>query len=288
MMQASVEFPSAAEGDSGRLILVLQTASALWRQGDPVEALRWLRRAAETAEEEGDDDRALALARTAAEIRDRTGINSTPAPPPAASSAPPRRPSLPAPPLRVVPLAPRPELDTFDEETPRPSLPPPVFVTTPAPSPSSDPVSGRPLQSGPPRPSPRTSRPPPPSSKPPPRSSRHSPPPAPPRAPSSIPPSRGSGAGATHPEVEISASARAALRVSVMILSAPSKTLLVRVLDEGEAVSSGCREALLVPVGSGVDLRRLPSVAIASFESEENTKRYDFASHHPPGLRQSS
>ncbi len=287
-MQASVEFPSAAEGDSGRLILVLQTANALWRQGDHIEALRWLRRAAETADEEGNDARALALARTAAEIRDCTGIQSTPAPPPAASSAPPRRPSLPAPPLRVVPLAPRPEFDTFDEETPRPSLPPAASVTAPAPSPSSDSAAGHPPRSVPPRASTRTSRPPRPPSMTPPSSTRHSPPSAPPRASSSVPPSRGSGAGTTHPDAEISAPARAALRVSVMLLSASSRTLLVRVLDEGEALSSGCQEALLVPVGSGVDLRRLPSVTLTTFDGDENTKRHDFASHRLPGLRQSS
>jgi hypothetical protein len=52
-----------------------------------------------------------------------------------------------------------------------------------------------------------------------------------------------------------STDARVALRVSVEVLSKGSGSLLVRVLGEGEDPPSGAREALLVPLDAGVDLR---------------------------------
>jgi hypothetical protein len=49
---------------------------------------------------------------------------------------------------------------------------------------------------------------------------------------------------------------RAALRVSVEVLSKGSGTLLVRVLGEGDVAAAGAHEALLVPLQPGVDLRK--------------------------------
>src|SRR5438552_9895574 len=82
-MEASFEFPSAKANDGSDVATALETAQALWRRGDSREALRWLRRAAEGAETEGDDLRAVALARAAAELQDRLPpTNSVPAPAP--------------------------------------------------------------------------------------------------------------------------------------------------------------------------------------------------------------
>jgi hypothetical protein len=61
-------FPAPTASDAEQVSLALETASALWGKGDVREALRWLRRAAETAGELGDDLRAVGLARAAAEL----------------------------------------------------------------------------------------------------------------------------------------------------------------------------------------------------------------------------
>ena len=61
-------FPAPSAGDAEQVSVALETASALWGKGDVREALRWLRRAAETAGELGDDQRAVGLARAAAEL----------------------------------------------------------------------------------------------------------------------------------------------------------------------------------------------------------------------------
>jgi hypothetical protein len=61
-------FPAPSASDAESVSLALETASALWGKGDVREALRWLRRAAETAGALGDDLRAVGLARAAAEL----------------------------------------------------------------------------------------------------------------------------------------------------------------------------------------------------------------------------
>lgn len=285
LMQSGLEFPTASDGDSGRLALVLQTANAFWKRGDQAEALRWVRRAVESAEEEGNDLRALALARAAAEIRDRTGITSIPASARSESSVA-SRPPLPLAP-HLPPQPARPEVDTFDEETPVPSMRAPARASSPPPSAS---VTSQAADRHTPsevRPAPsRASRLPPPPVRPPPRTSRPPPPSRRTTAPgipiprSAVEPTQGSAADAPHSEAEIFAPARAALRVSVMLLSAESKTLLVRVLDEAEALPSSCREALLVPVASGIDLRKLPDVSLATVDNDsESTQRYHLANH---------
>jgi hypothetical protein len=62
------EFPVPQDGDSDDVSTALQTAIALWISGDGEEAVRWLRRAADAAEQAGDDMRALELARKAADL----------------------------------------------------------------------------------------------------------------------------------------------------------------------------------------------------------------------------
>lgn len=63
------EFPQAKPDDADDVSLALETASALWKKDSRDEALRWLRKAADAAEQAGDDARALALARAGADLR---------------------------------------------------------------------------------------------------------------------------------------------------------------------------------------------------------------------------
>src|SRR5271165_3691085 len=62
--------PPALETDVEDVVWALQTADALWKRNERGDALVWLRRAAQAAGEANDDDRALALARGAAELTD--------------------------------------------------------------------------------------------------------------------------------------------------------------------------------------------------------------------------
>jgi hypothetical protein len=60
--------PPALDTDTEDVAWALQTAEALWRRHERVDALVWLRRAAQAAGEAQHDDRALELARDAAEL----------------------------------------------------------------------------------------------------------------------------------------------------------------------------------------------------------------------------
>lgn len=61
-------FPSVAKDDPEDVSWALSTAEAMWARGDHVEAIKWVRRAAEAASECEADDRALALAKAAADL----------------------------------------------------------------------------------------------------------------------------------------------------------------------------------------------------------------------------
>ena len=60
--------PPAIDTDAEDVAWALQTAEALWKRNERVDAIVWLRRAAQAAGEAEDDDRALELARDAAEL----------------------------------------------------------------------------------------------------------------------------------------------------------------------------------------------------------------------------
>ncbi len=60
--------PPARDTDAEDVVWGLQTADALWKRGERIDALVWLRRAAQAAGDANDDDRALELARNAAEL----------------------------------------------------------------------------------------------------------------------------------------------------------------------------------------------------------------------------
>jgi hypothetical protein len=75
-------FPDIADGDTDDVSWSLETGRSMWQQGDTQEALRWLKRAAESASEAGNDDRSLTLAMAAAELRSKLDdLASEPAPP---------------------------------------------------------------------------------------------------------------------------------------------------------------------------------------------------------------
>lgn len=60
--------PPAIAGDAEDVVWGLETAEALWNRGERVDAIVWLRRAAQAAGVAEQDDRALELARQAAEL----------------------------------------------------------------------------------------------------------------------------------------------------------------------------------------------------------------------------
>ncbi|HET7541399.1 MAG TPA: hypothetical protein VFK05_16095, partial [Polyangiaceae bacterium] len=104
--------PEVEPVDPEPVAVAIETARALFRTGEQMEALRWLRRAAERAEESGDDLRALNLARSAADLSTvlqsvappaPTASAPPPAPPPVRASAPPPAPPPPAPPPPAPP-----------------------------------------------------------------------------------------------------------------------------------------------------------------------------------------
>lgn len=70
----STGVPAANPGDTQDVRAALLTATQLWRGGEKADALRWLRRAAESAADAGDDQRSLELARTAADLRNQSGL----------------------------------------------------------------------------------------------------------------------------------------------------------------------------------------------------------------------
>ena len=76
-----VVIPAARDTDVEDVTWALQTAEALWRRNERVDAIVWLRRAAQAAGEANDDDRALFLARHAAELSEWLAHNQGEAPP---------------------------------------------------------------------------------------------------------------------------------------------------------------------------------------------------------------
>jgi hypothetical protein len=131
----STPIPIARDDDPEDVSWALSTAATSFARGDRVEALKWLRRAAEAASEAERDARALELAKAAAELSTLPATPVTPAtpsrPPPAASRPPPPAPSRPPPP---APSRPPP---------PAPSRPPPPAPSRPVPAPRPSEAKGK-------------------------------------------------------------------------------------------------------------------------------------------------
>jgi hypothetical protein len=62
--------PEAASDDSHDVVEALDIARSLWEKGERRDAVRWVRRAVEAADEAGHTTRVVALARAAAELED--------------------------------------------------------------------------------------------------------------------------------------------------------------------------------------------------------------------------
>ena len=67
---AAMAIPPPLDTDAEDVVWALQTAESLWKRDERADALTWVRRAAQAAGEAEDDDRALSLARAAAELTD--------------------------------------------------------------------------------------------------------------------------------------------------------------------------------------------------------------------------
>jgi hypothetical protein len=74
--------PPAKKDDLEDVAWALQTAEATWARGDHADALKWIRRAAEAASEAERDDRALELAKAAADVASLLAERPAPTPPP--------------------------------------------------------------------------------------------------------------------------------------------------------------------------------------------------------------
>jgi len=232
-MQQTIDIPSPSRADADTVITALETAAVFQAKGDGREAMRWLRRAAESASDAGDDPRALSLSRIAADLQEELNAEksqaATPPPLPSAPSSPPEsRPQVSYPPPPSARLS-------------QPSTPP--RLSQPSTPPRLSQPSAPPRLSQPPRP---------PSSSP----SNH----AAARAVSAAPalavvPSNGVAAEAeATPRAEPAAAspalagtgARHAARVAVSISTSKAGYLELRLLAEGEAPRLGASEALLV------------------------------------------
>lgn len=71
------EIPPAKPTDAEDVAWGLQTAASLWKRGERSDAVAWLRRAAQAANDAQDDDRALELARLAADLADVVAAQGT-------------------------------------------------------------------------------------------------------------------------------------------------------------------------------------------------------------------
>ncbi len=121
--------PPAKKDDSEDVAWALSTAEAMYARGDRSDALKWLRRAAEAASEAQADDRALELAKAAADLASAIGpTTSVPPPPPAPpkQTVPPATPAAPTP-VAAAPVrsAPPPPPKTAAAAAPAPAPPPP-------------------------------------------------------------------------------------------------------------------------------------------------------------------
>jgi hypothetical protein len=121
-MTLTTRIPPPYPADSGEVTDALNIAGALWTKGDHRDAIRWVRRAAQAADEAGDLSRMTALARASAELEDSL------APPP------PIQPSVPVPvPIVAGSTGPPPPASSRRTKpmSPPPPLPPQAIRSEP-------------------------------------------------------------------------------------------------------------------------------------------------------------
>ncbi len=120
-MSGATNFPQPLPDDPEDVTWALSTAQTMWGRGDHAEAIRWIKRASDAAADANNDERALALARQAAELKATIG-----------SVAPPPEPA-PAPVPPVPPAPPVPAVQTSPPPAPEPSASPPRGPAAPQP-----------------------------------------------------------------------------------------------------------------------------------------------------------
>jgi hypothetical protein len=238
-MQQTIDFPSPLGADTDTVITALETAAVFHAKGDGREAMRWLRRAAESASDAGDDTRALSLSRIAADLQEElNAVPSRAATPPPLPSAP----SAPAPESRPQLSYPPPP----SSRAPRPSTPPRISQP---PRPSYNGAAHAAVSAAPPLPALQTNG----------VSAEAEATPLAPSAaetpaPSTAPvepirlatPTPARAEPATVSSAPAGTGARHAARVAVSISTSKAGYLELRLLAEGEAPRLGASEALLV------------------------------------------
>jgi hypothetical protein len=259
MTTSDAVLPSPEPGEPSDVSVAIEAARALWENGETDEALRWFSRAAEAAEQAGNDRRALDLARAVADLKDGLATRSrgpaapTPPPPSVAAKPGPRPPppsarkSLPPTPPSMRPRSPEPSVSKSAGPPPlpggnAPSAPPPPpapparSVTPPPARVEAEPEPAAPVSKvaapavskAPVAPAPPATRPTP--------------------TATSVP------TKSNDKVAKVDASGER-LRVSVKSSVRDPNLLLVRVLAAGQDVPAGCHEAYISPAQGGIDLR---------------------------------
>jgi hypothetical protein len=242
MLQPAIDIPRPLSADTETVATALETAELFRARGDTLEAVRWLRRAAESAGEAGDDERALALSRTAADLHDALDAKPAPASVTRLSAAPasvprPSAPSSAPPPTSARSATPPPLPSSHQPPSVVTSAPPvvtsapPVVTSAPPVTPSAPPVtpSALPVAPSTPQVTPRPSYPPPPSSRP----GFHASPSRPPVAPSTP---------------TTTSSARNATRVAINRSPTQPGVFEMRLLADGESAPASGSEGYLVMI----------------------------------------
>jgi hypothetical protein len=141
-----VPIPGPEPGDLEDVSWALSTAGASWQRGDSAEALKWLRRAAEAATEASANDRAVVIAKAAAELASKLGRESLPPPPTQVPAPPPTAPSVVAVTARSGGSAPpsAPPIAPPPSSSARPPLPPASGLRQSAPPSRPGPTPPRP------------------------------------------------------------------------------------------------------------------------------------------------
>jgi hypothetical protein len=137
MPSTTTSVPAAVPGDTADVAEALDVARAFWEGGNKPEALRFVKRAVEAADQAGKASRFIALARAFADLENAVPpaapsgpAVSAPAAPRGRSTAPPPVPSRP-PPLKRSAAPPPP---TASAPPPRRPTPPPPAAAPPTPA----------------------------------------------------------------------------------------------------------------------------------------------------------
>lgn len=215
-MADAIRVPEPLSSDTDDVTDALDVAQSLWENGKKVDAIHWVKRAADSAK--GDPNRVASLVR-AIEDLERAATPRAPTPPPVPVSKPP-----PVPPPAPKVSKPPPPVPTTARTAP--SIPPPAAVPAPK-------ISVPPVAAAPPAVVARPSKVPP--------QLLHQPPASEDRVRLAPAPS------------DNTLRVRASMRVAVKTSVRDGSLLVVRPLADGAAVPAGTREALLTFVNDDVD-----------------------------------